>query len=103
LSWNFSLHRNIFYNSGFLSNSRLHGKTELPWNFSLDWNSFLSSRIFEQLALALKTELALKFFKPGGAAPSPPRVPMLLPLFFQKGGNGGEANFSSQYHRQFHG
>jgi len=27
----------------------------------------------------------------------------LLPLFFQKGGNGGGANFSSQYHREFHG
>jgi len=23
----------------------------------------------------------------------------LLPLFFQKGSNGGGANFSSQYHR----
>jgi len=27
----------------------------------------------------------------------------LLPLFFQQGGNGGGANFSSQYHREFHG
>jgi len=27
----------------------------------------------------------------------------LLPLFFQMGGNGGGANFSSQYHREFHG
>jgi len=27
----------------------------------------------------------------------------LLPLFFQKGGNGGGANFSSQYHREFYG
>ena len=24
-------------------------------------------------------------------------------LFFQKGGNGGRANFSSQYHGEFHG
>jgi len=30
---------------------------------------FLSIRIFEQFALALKTEFALKFFKPGAAAP----------------------------------
>ena len=30
-------------------------------------------RIFEELAVALKTEFALKFFKPGGAAP--PRPP----------------------------
>jgi len=27
----------------------------------------------------------------------------LLPLSFQKGGNGSRANFSSQYHREFHG
>jgi len=27
----------------------------------------------------------------------------LLPLFFKKGGNGGVANFSSQYHWEFHG
>jgi len=27
----------------------------------------------------------------------------LLPLFFQKGGKGSGANFSSQYHREFHG
>jgi len=31
------------------------------------------------------------------------RAGALLPLFFQKGGNGGGANFSSQYHREFHG
>ena len=40
---NFSLYRNIFYYSGFLSNSRLRWKTELPWNFSLDWNIFYRS------------------------------------------------------------
>jgi len=27
----------------------------------------------------------------------------LLPLFFQKGGKGGGANFSSQYQRELHG
>ena len=27
----------------------------------------------------------------------------IAPLSFQKGGNGGGANFSSQYHREFHG
>jgi len=27
----------------------------------------------------------------------------LLPLFFHQGGNGGGANFSSQYHWEFHG
>jgi len=27
----------------------------------------------------------------------------LLPLFFQKGGKDGGGNFSSQYHREFHG
>jgi len=42
---------------------------------------FLSFRVFEQLALALKTEFALKFFKPGGAASSPTRTPMLKILF----------------------
>jgi len=31
------------------------------------------------------------------------RAGALFPLFFQKGGNGGGANFSSQYHREFHG
>ena len=30
------------------------------------------------------------------------RAGALLPLFFQKGGNGYGANFSSQYHREFH-
>jgi len=27
----------------------------------------------------------------------------LLPLFFQKGGNGCGPNLSSQYHKEFHG
>jgi len=27
----------------------------------------------------------------------------LLPLFFEKRTNGGGANFTSQYHREFHG
>jgi len=31
------------------------------------------------------------------------RAGALLLLFFQKGSNGGGANFSSQYHREFHG
>jgi len=31
------------------------------------------------------------------------RAGALLPLFFQKGSNGGGANLSSQYHREFHG
>jgi len=35
---------------------------------------FLSFRSFEQLALDLKTEFALKFFKPGPAAPPTPAL-----------------------------
>jgi len=31
------------------------------------------------------------------------RAGALLPLFFQKGRNGGGDNFSSQHHRVFHG
>ena len=31
------------------------------------------------------------------------RAGALLPLFIQKGGDGDGANFSSQYHREFHG
>jgi len=31
------------------------------------------------------------------------RVGALHPLFFQKGGKGGGANFSWQYHEEFHG
>ena len=104
LPWNFSLYLNIFYHSGFLSNSRfpwkpefpqnfslywicifyhsgflsnlrLPWKTELPWNFSLHWNIFLSFRIFQQLMLALKTEFDLKFFKPGGVDRPPDPLP----------------------------
>jgi len=53
---NFSLYRNIFYYSGFLSNSRLRWKTELPWNFSLYWIYFLHSGVLSNLRLPLKTE-----------------------------------------------
>jgi len=31
------------------------------------------------------------------------RAVALLPLFFEKGGKDGGANFSLQYHREFHG
>jgi len=31
------------------------------------------------------------------------RAGALLPQFFQKGSNGAGGNFSSQYHREFHG
>ena len=31
------------------------------------------------------------------------RSGVLVPLFFQKGSNGGGANVSSQYHREFNG
>ena len=61
LPWNFSLHWNIFYHSGFLSNLRLPWKTVVLKFFTV-LKDFLSFMIFEQLEIALKTEFALNIF-----------------------------------------
>jgi len=85
---NFSLHWNIFYLSGFLSNLCLPWKQSLLWIHCIEYiffiiqnfeqpalvlknricpeifhciEIFLTFRIFEQLELVLKTEFALKF------------------------------------------
>jgi len=47
----FTLLKYIFYHSGFLSNLRLPGKTELPWNFSLHGNIFYYSGFFSNTRL----------------------------------------------------
>ena len=58
-----------FYHSGFLSNLRLHWKTELPWNFSLFWNIFYYSGILSNLRLPWKQNLPWNFSSRGTAAP----------------------------------
>ena len=102
-----SLYWNIFYNSGFLSNSRLPSKTELPskfslfwicflyseflsnlrlpcntelpWNFSLYWNVFYHSGIMSNLHLSWKQSLPWNFSSPGSGRPAPPpRTPMAV-------------------------
>jgi len=57
---NFSLYWNIFYYSGFLSNTHLPWKTELLWNFSLYWIYFLHSGFLSNLRLPWK-RVALEF------------------------------------------
>jgi len=54
LPWNFSLFWNIFYHTGILSNLRLFWKQSLPWTFSLGWNIFRHSRILSNLRLPWK-------------------------------------------------
>ena len=59
LPWNFSLHWNIFYLSGFLRNMRLPWKQSLLWNFTLYLIYFLHSGCLSNFCLPWKTECAL--------------------------------------------
>jgi len=54
-----SLHWNILYLTGFLSNLRLPRRQSLPWNFSLHGIYVLHSGFFSNLRLPWKAEFAL--------------------------------------------